>query len=135
MKTRRIVAATGALAVIAVLIGLAGGVRAGSQTFLGTLITVDNTTSNSTALAAGTFAMPAGYFLIQNAGLTETNALRVNVQVSVDNTNFLTVATYYPAATNAATERYSPSYSAQTIYIRAQAVTTNSVNVGVSYQY
>lgn len=123
------------MAVVAALVAMCLVARGGSQTFLGTLITVDNTTSNSASLAAGSFSMPSGYFLIQNGGLTATNALRVNVQVSVDNTNFLTVATYYPSVTNAATDRYSPAYSAQTIYMRVQAVTTNSVEVGTSYQY
>jgi hypothetical protein len=125
-----LVITTGAIALAACFLA-----RADSYTFLGTLITVNNTTSNSAALAAGSFSMPSGVFLIQNAGLTATNALRVNIQVSVDNTNFVTVATYWPGATNATTERYSPSYSAQTIYLRAQAVTTNSVSVGLSYQY
>lgn len=128
--TRWLAITTGAIA-----LAVCFTARADSYTFLGTLITVNNTTSNSAALAAGSFSMPAGAFLIQNAGLTATNALRVNLQVSVDNTNFVTVATYWPAATNATTERYSPSYSAQTIYLRAQAVTTNSVSVGLSYQY
>ena len=110
-------------------------VRASSYTFIGALATVNNTTTNSTALAVGTFNMPVGTFLIQNGGLSSTNALLVNVQVSVDGTNFLTVATYRPTVTNAVTDTYVPSYSAQTIYIRAQAITTNSVQVGGMYLY
>jgi hypothetical protein len=97
------------------------------------LQTVNNTTSNSTGLAVGTYS-GSGTFYIQNAGLTATNALKVNVQISADNTNFLTVATYWPAATNATVESYYPSFSAP-LYVRAQVVTTNSVSVGVVYTY
>lgn len=120
-----------AAAIVAVVIGA----RAASYTFLGSMVEVDDTTSNSVALAAGTFTMPSGYFLIQNGGLTATNMLHVNIQVSIDGTNFVTVATYWPSATNATTERFVPSYSLQTLYLRAQAVTSNTVTVGTSYQY
>lgn len=132
MRATRIMMAS---LVLAAGVLAAASLRAGSHTFLGTLVTVDNTTSNSVGFAAGSCRLPAGSFLVQNGGLTETNALVVNIQASIDNTNWLTVATYYPAATNATTEVYAPSYSAQTIYLRAQAVTTNSVDVGLSYQY
>lgn len=124
-----------AMAVLLAILAVTWASRAGNYTFLGSMVTVNNTTSNSTALAVGTLSVPEGRFLIQNGGLTATNALRVNVQISIDNTNFLTVATYWPSVTNAATDVYMPSYSAQTVYIRAQAVTTNSVQVGTSYQY
>ena len=124
-----------AFGLVVVIVGSIWLARATSYTFLGSLVPVNNTTSNSASLLIGTFNMPAGTFLIQNGGLTATNALRVNVQLSVDNTNWLTVSTYWPSATNATTETYIPSYAAQSIYIRAQAVTTNSVNVGGTYLY
>ena len=120
---------------VAAFLLIAAAAQADSYMFMGSLVTVNNATSNSTALAVGTFSVPQGRFYIQNGGLTATNALRVNVQVSVDNTNFVTVATYWPSVTNAVTDSFSPAYSPQTIYLRAQAVTTNSVQVGENYQY
>jgi len=121
----------GGLVVLCLAMVMVG--RASSYTFLGTLATVNNTTSNSTGLAISTLS-GSGSIYVQNGGLTATNALRVNVQLSVDNTNFVTVATYWPAATNATTELYYPSFSTP-LYLRTQAVTTNNVTVGVVYQY
>jgi len=129
-------AAAKLVALVAVVACLLGGVaRADSYVFLGSLVSVSNTTSNSAALAVGSFAVPQGRFFVSNGGLTATNALHVNVQVSVDGTNFVTVATYWPSSTNAVTDSFSPGYAAQTIYLRTQAVTTNAVSVGTTYQY
>jgi hypothetical protein len=120
--------------VIAFLIFLFAAVsaRAGSTTLIGSLVTV-NGTSNSVSVAAGSFALPSGYFFIQNGGLASTQALTVNIQASMDNTNFVTVAVYTPSATNATTDRFTPSYAVQTIYFRAQAVTTNAVGLGGTF--
>lgn len=107
--------------------------RAANTTLLGSMASVDGT-SNSVATAIGTVAYPRGTFLIQHGGLASTNALLVHVQMSLDNTNFVTVATYGPSATNATTETFSPAYSAATVYMRVQAVTTNAVDVGTTYQ-
>lgn len=133
MKKRIIRAVAG----VAVAVAVVGGVmlaRASTFTLVGSMATVNNTTSNTAAIAMGTLNYPGGTFYIQNAGLTATGALVINIQASLDNTNFLTIATYHPAATNATTELFSPSYSVQTIYMRAQVITTNSVSVGGIYQ-
>ena len=120
---------------VAVVLCLAAAFWAGasSYTFIGSLQTVNNTTSNSTGLAVGSVS-GSGTFWIQNAGLTATNAMKVNVQISADNTNFITVATYWPAATNATVESFYPTFT-QPLYWRAQVVTTNSVQVGVVYSF
>ena len=108
---------------------------AGSSILVGSMATINNTTSNSVSVAAGTLTLPGGYFLIQNGGLTATNALVVNAQFSTDNTNFTTVATYYPTATNATTDKFFVSSAGlQTVYFRLSVVTTNSVQVGATFQ-
>jgi hypothetical protein len=107
--------------------------RATLYTLMGSLVTVNNATSNTVSVAVGTFTLPYGTVYIQNGGLTATNALQVNIQASMDNTNFVTVATYWPSRTNATTETFVPSYGVQTIYLRGQVITTNSVQVGGTY--
>jgi hypothetical protein len=63
--------------------------------------------------------------------MDNTNALSVEAQYSFDGTNFATLATYRPTATNAATASYSPASAAKTVYLRARITTTNAVTVGV----
>ena len=130
---KKIIKFAAVAAVAATLFGFLA-VKATTYTLVGSMVTVDNTTSNTAAITLGTFAYPRGTFYIQNGGLTATGALVINIQASVDDTNFITIATYRPAATNATTETYSPAYAAQTIYLRASVVTTNSVQVGGVYQ-
>lgn len=100
---------------------------------------VATATSNGTAFAVLNVAMPPRVFLIQHAGITGqvssvigTNSLKVNVQWSTDATNWTTLRTYTPAVTNAVVETYAPDLSTLTLYLRAQAVTTNTVTVGVN---
>ncbi len=112
---------------------LSPGPARAASTLIGTLPSVNGTT-NSPSITNTTVTLQPGSFLISNGGLSNTNALRVNLQVSVDNTNFVNVATYGPSSTNATTDAFNPSYTNQTIYIRAQVVTTNAVNVGVIAQ-
>lgn len=104
---------------------------ASSYLFIGDLVTVNNTTNNTAAISLGTYSPFRPVFYVQNAGLTATNALRVNVQLSIDATNWLTLATYWPAATNATNEAFSPTLS-PTFYLRSQVITTNSVQVGAT---
>ena len=133
MKRKYWFGLAGALALGVVVLAIVA--RADSYTFLGSLATVDNTTENSPALAVGGFSLPRGVFLISHGTLTETNALRINIQVSLDGSNFITAATWWPARTNAWSVNFSPNYAAQTIWLRAQAVTTNAVQVGANYLY
>jgi hypothetical protein len=88
-------------------------------------------TSNSTVIALGTVNITPHTLLVQNGGLATTNALTVEAQYSFDGTNFATLATYQPSATNAAVGSYTPSLGAKTVYFRARITTTNSVNVGI----
>ncbi len=116
-----------------VLFLFALGAMAGNNTLIGSMQNV-NGTANSTGLVAGTVNVPRGTFLISNGGLTQTNALLVNVQYSLDNTNWLTMATYGPSSTNSTTDTFIPAISPPNIYMRVQVVTTNSVSMGIIYQ-
>lgn len=104
---------------------------ASSYLFIGDLVTVNNTTNSTAAVNVGTFSPVRPTFYFQNAGLTATNALRVDVQLSLDATNWMTLATYHPAGTNATNEAFSPAM-VTTLYMRSQVVTTNSVQVGAT---
>ena len=122
------------LFLIAATVVNCGIIFAASFISVGSLSTVNNTTLNGTSGIAGTITLPGGYYLVQNNGLTATNALLGNLQVSTDNTNFTTIGTYNPSVTNAATDRvFMPSSSSITVYYRMQIVTTNSVQVGVNF--
>ena len=113
---------------------LVGSVLAPAEQLLGTLITVNNTTSNSTAVSVGTITVPPQSITVQTAGLTATNALVINSQVSLDGTNFVNIKSYYMTSTNAGSETFNTGYTNQTIYFRVSATTTNSVNLSVTRQ-
>jgi hypothetical protein len=119
----------GLVAVLAPVRPAAGG----TTTLMGSMVSCPAGTNNSVSAVAGSFLPPGGYFLIQNGGLASTNALVVNIQASIDNTNFVTIAVYTPSKTNATTDVFAPSYSSVPIYFRAQAVTTNTVLLGGSF--
>lgn len=119
---------------IAVALFASVAAYAAPVTLIGSLVNVNNATSNS-APTTITYNPALSQFNIQNGGLTATNALVVNIQISIDQTNYVTIATYRPSATNATTETFYPGSTPVTVYMRAQAVTTNSVNLGGTYGY
>lgn len=92
-----------------------------------------NGTSNSPPVAVGTLTFPPGYFYFQNGGMAQTNGLVINVQFTTDLTNYVTIATYGPSVTNPATDRFTPTYTAKTIYMRTQVITTNAVGVATTF--
>lgn len=100
---------------------------------------VASTTLNGTAFSLGGISLPTRQHIIQHTGIagqssstSGTNSLAVNIQVSFDNSNWTTIATYNPSSTNATTDLYAPSSHGITCYMRAQAVTTNTVTVAVT---
>ena len=114
-------------------------VEAGQTILIGGTTAV-NGTSNSISLNIGNVYPPRGTFGFANGGVITTNVLTINVQLSVDNTNFLTVATYNPTSTNSVgitntSEAFTPSYSGIPIYLRAQVITTGGTNVSVGGSY
>jgi PBP1b-binding outer membrane lipoprotein LpoB len=103
------------------------------------LQSVATTTVNGTAFSLGGISIPKRQHIIQHNGIAGqttnnigTNSLTVTIQLSFDNTNWTTISTYNPALTNATVDLFAPSTHDITCYMRAQAVTTNTVTVGVT---
>jgi len=119
------------LIVAAVLLGLVRA-RGQSSVLFGTPETI-NGTSNSAPVAVGTVFYPRGTFLVQHGSLGSTNALTLYAQVSLDGTNFLTISTWRPTNTSAATETFTLGYGSVTNHLRVQVVTTNAVTVNAIY--
>lgn len=107
--------------------------RVQSALIIGGLSSI-NGTSNSTAVASGVTYFPRGTFMVQNGGMTSTNDLRVEAQVSVDQTNYTTIAVYYPSTNAASAETFTCGVGCVTNWMRVRVVTTNAVSVGVTYQ-
>lgn len=101
----------------------------------GSLVTVNNTTSNSPATSALAYNPALNQFTITHGSLTATSALQVNFQATLDQTNYVTVGTWYPQYTNATTETVNANQYFITNYVRGQAITTNSVQVGGTYGF
>lgn len=101
-----------------------------------TLQSVASTTVNGLTNQVTGITLPARTYLVQNTGITGpadgTNALVINIQASFDGVNWTTIATYRPSRTNATVDTFAPSVNALTAYTRVQAVTTNTVSVGVT---
>lgn len=107
-----------------------------TSSLVGNLLTIDNTTNNTPAVSFGSF----GYFhwasfTITNGGLTDTNALTLRGQFSLDGTNWATVITHNLTSTNATNHTWSPELAPQAGYWRLQIVTTNSVDLNVVGRY
>ena len=124
-------------ATILICFALSVTARAASNPFLGSGFAAVNGTSNSTTFAVGNLYFPGGSFTFFNQGLTATNSPIFYIQASIDNTNFVTVASTFFAVTNSTgfTNGFTtyPSYVATPIYFRVQAVSTNSVSLAGSY--
>jgi len=102
----------------------------GITTIVGSMSTVNNTTFYTSAYQLGTVTLPSGTFVLSDGGTTATNALTVTIQVSFDQTNFVTVGSWNPPVTNAGTWSYNTLPTNMTCYVRGVVVTTNSVQVG-----
>jgi hypothetical protein len=123
-----------AAAIGVVILGSVLLAHATSYMLAGGLVSVNNTTSNMAPITIGNFLPPQGLFYFQNGGLSTTQALKANIQLGIDGTNWLTVATYRPSGTNATNEAFSPSI-VQSIFLRCQEVTTNNVQFGATAQF
>ena len=111
-------------------------VRSATVQTAGGLVTVSSTTSNFTSVAFTNRGYPKPQFAISHGALTATNDLPVLLQFSVDNTNWITVATYRPAGTAATnSEQWIPTLTNQVNYWRVSVTTTNAVDVGIISQY
>lgn len=107
------------------------GQAATLTTLIGSLQAVNGTT-NSGTISLTTAPIQAQSLGVQTGGLASTNALTLYGQVSLDGTNFVTIATYHPTGTNAGSATWSTSFTNLTMYARVQVVSTNAITVGVT---
>jgi hypothetical protein len=125
-----------AVLVVGMVIGVGlralGGGQLGGQSLLGGLIPLNGTT-NGPSTVYGNFAFSKTLFIANDGGLSNVQAFSVNVQASLDGSNFVTVGTYTPGGTAATNETFRV-ITYPNIFFRAQAVTTNSYGVGVTFQ-
>ena len=100
---------------------------------VGSLQAVNNTTfTSNTNILSMNFPTPQ-VLAVTHGALSNTNDVRINAQVSVDNLNWTTFATVTMPNTNSTTDVIQGYAYPLTNYFRIQIVTTNSQNVGVSY--
>jgi hypothetical protein len=119
----------------ALLLGLLVLTRASVFNFVGAPVTVDTTTSNFTSVTFPQSSFPSFMFAVQNyTTLTNVNQVTVYQQLSLDNTNWLNVATYHPSATNAPLDYWRPDTANQTVYMRLQVVTLTNVQINITGQ-
>lgn len=88
-------------------------------------------TNNGTAIPVGEVRVQQRQHAIQSAGVGNTNALVVNIQLSLDGSNWTTVQTYRPALTNARVDVLVTSTLTNTLWLRPQIVATNATSVGI----
>ena len=107
-----------------------------------------NGTNNGNVYYASNIYVPRQKFLFQTLGITNggyagsyttngiTNAVRVNIQISVDasNTNWVTLTTWTPNHTNAVVDSFDEDLDLIALPIRAQVITTNAIGVSVFKQ-
>ena len=107
-----------------------------------------NGTNNGNVYYASNIYVPRQKFLFQTLGITNggyagsyttngiTNAVTVNIQISVDasNTNWVTLTTWTPNHTNAVVDSFDEELDRIALPIRAQVITTNAIGVSVFKQ-
>lgn len=103
------------------------------------LQSIASTTVNGLTNSVAGISLPNKTYLVQNTGIpgATNNIFTVNIQASFDGSNWTTIATYTPTAiagitTNATVESFNPSVNNLTAFTRVQAITTNTVTVGVT---
>jgi len=109
--------------------------NAAQPVFVGGLVTVNNTTSNLTSQAIGHLGFFPGLSYVQHIGLANTNDQVYAWQVSLDQTNYFTVASWRPTVTNATTETVRPTFTNITYYGRITLTTTNNQQGGGTFMF
>jgi hypothetical protein len=111
-------------------------------------LTYVNGTVNAGHYYASNIAIPRQRYLIQSLGITNggyagsyltngiTNAITVNLQISIDgsNTNWVTLQSWRPSGTNAEVDSLTVDFEKIALPIRAQIITTNALGVSVFQQ-
>lgn len=122
---------------IILLLALIGmfAVSAKSEQLLGSLIAVNNATSNSAPASIGSITVPSQVLDVQTTGIPGgTNGLSVITSVSLDGTNFVSLHTLKMSTTNATTQAFNTGSTNVTLYFRVSAVTTTNVTLGITRQ-
>jgi len=133
--SRRDLVVAAALSVAAGVLFLAGYLaKAGSALIFSGLVTVNNTNAYSPTGAVGVVAWPAGKFTFVNGGLTSTNACTKKVQISIDSSNFVTLASFQFSVTNATNALFIMPSGSSTVWMRIETDTTNNVQTADFYQ-
>jgi len=97
----------------------------------GSLTTVNNTTAYSTSNTVTSVSLSAGNYVISDGGVGAGSNLTVNLQWSFDGTNFGTVATWSPSATNSETVPWNIGTLAPQVWQRFQIIAVGSIGVGI----
>lgn len=94
---------------------------------------IASTTVNGNTNAVTGATAPPHQFIIQYGalGTTNTNSLRIAIQLSLDSTNWITVTNWFPVGTNAAVETFTPNLNSLTMYTRVEVQTSNTISAGV----
>ena len=89
-------------------------------------------TTNTAPIQIAGVSLPQTQIIVQNsqfnANATNLSAAFVTyLQASLDGTNYITIATNAPTATNALTSAYSPTLPSPPLYYRVSIVATNTI--------
>ena len=100
---------------------------------VGSLVAVNNTTSNSVYTTALNYSPQLQQWSVTHTALPNTNAFYLTFRVSLDQTNAVAVGTWYPSNTNACTEIVPANQFNITNYVQISCTTTSSVSYSASY--
>ena len=89
-------------------------------------------TNNGNAFSLSSVTIPSVTYFVQNTGLVNTNALRVDVQFSFDQANWTTLTNFVPSITNSDVAAFVPQLNPMTIYVRCRVAATNTVTAGIT---
>jgi hypothetical protein len=130
---RPITEAQSSAALILVLLLLVpfGGRAALTVTSLQSYQPVAAGTNFTGSVAISNAYSPPRTLVIQDNGFPTTNTAFVEAQLSLDNTNFITLGTYTQSVTNAGTYTFTPAMNNVTVYFRARVGATNASSIGV----
>lgn len=98
---------------------------------VGSLSSVNGTNYSDAASLNSQQVSLSGFYLSYGTNLVSTNALKVNVQISIGNTNnYFNVRDYNPSTTNATNGLlFTVPLTNIPVYMRVQVIGTNSVGV------
>jgi len=100
---------------------------------VGTLGSVSTTPSNSPPTTALTYIPTLQQFSVTHGALTSTNEALLYFRVTVDQTNYVVIGSWYPSFTNPCTEIVNQGQYNITNFVSVQYVATNTISIGINY--